>query len=254
MGVTKIEWTDLTWNPVRGCSRVSPGCEHCYAERLTHRFNRPGLFGEGLTVLRQGAPGWSGKVELVESELERPLHWRRPRRIFVCSISDLFHELVPFEYIDRVFAAMESAPQHTYQILTKRAWRMNRYLLRARYRKAMPWVWLGVSAEDQQRLDERLPALVDAQLQGARRFLSCEPLLGPLPILDLRGVDWVIVGGESGPGARPMDPVWVRGIRDVCIDHGVPFHFKQWGGVRKGAAGRVLDGRTWDEGPEANRS
>lgn len=253
MGTTKIEWTDVTWNPVRGCTRVSPGCEHCYAERLVHRFNRPGMFGQGLTVLRQGAPGWSGKVDLVERELERPLHWRRPRRVFVCSISDLFHGSVPFDFIDRVFATMKAAPQHTYQILTKRPRRMRAYLAYARHNYAMPWIWLGVSAEDQQRLDERLPVLVDASLPGARRFLSCEPLLGPLPVLDLRGVDWVIVGGESGPGARTMDPEWARGVRDACLEQGVAFHFKQWGGTQKGKAGRLLDGRTWDEGPEAAR-
>lgn len=253
MGTTKIEWTDVTWNPVRGCTRVSPGCEHCYAERLVHRFNRPGMFGQGLTVLRQGAPGWSGKVDLVERELERPLHWRRPRRVFVCSISDLFHGSVPFDFIDQVFAAMRAAPQHTYQILTKRPRQMRSYLAYARHDYAMPWIWLGVSAEDQQRLDERLPVLVDASLPGARRFLSCEPLLGPLSVLDLRGVDWVIVGGESGPGARPMDPEWARGVRDACLEQGVAFHFKQWGGAQKGKAGRLLDGRTWDEGPEAAR-
>jgi len=249
--VSRIEWTDKTWNPVRGCTRVSPGCEHCYAERFLHRFNKPGLYAEGLTVIRSGAPGWSGKIDLVESELDKPVRWKKPRRVFVCSVSDLFHPKVPFDYIDRVFQSMMAAPQHTYQILTKRPERMVAYFRESKYRDPMPWVWLGTSAEDQEHLDRRLPALVSTQkmVPSAKRFLSCEPLLGMIRYIDLRGVDWVIVGGESGPGARPMEAAWVRHLRDRCVQSRVPFFFKQWGGVRKSEAGRELDGRTWDQYP-----
>jgi protein gp37 len=282
---SKIEWTDETWNPVTGCTKVSPGCDHCYAERITNRFGGPGAFDQ---------------VVLHPERLEQPLRWRKPRRVFVNSMSDLFHEDVPDEYVARVFAVMAESPHHTFQILTKRHGRM-RSLLRsdAFYdlvdrewcgisdwhwgpllqmndlnhgnvgpagRWPLPNVWLGVSVETQQWANFRIPALLQAP--AAVRFLSCEPLLGPitlaLPSYDavdnvhwdfdaLRFLDWVIVGGESGPGARPMHPEWARSLRDQCTASGVPFLFKQWGGRTPKAGGRELDGHTWDQFPQEVR-
>ena len=229
-----IEWTHATWNPVTGCTKVSPGCAHCYAEAITLRFKRGGRFLPGETTIR-----------LHPDRLSIPLDWKTPRLIFVNSMSDLFHEEVPFGYIFRVFAAMAEAPQHTFQILTKRHEQL------ARFAPYLPWlsnIWTGVSVENQLWADRRIPAL--KQVPAAVRFLSCEPLLRPLNLQShLEGVDWVIVGGESGPRARPIDSAWVREIRDTCVQAVVPFFFKQWGGRTSKAGGRILDGETWNQMP-----
>jgi protein gp37 len=294
-----IEWTDATWNPATGCTEVSPGCDHCYAKTFAERWRgTPGHhFEQGFDVV------------LRPERLDQPMRWRKPRRIFVNSMSDLFHDAIPDEYIARVFAVMANAPRHTFQILTKRHGRMRSLLNSDRFRELfdvewcgivdwcraplpdpdfvniphlndgpLPNVWLGVSVENQQWADIRVPALL--KTPAAVRFLSMEPLLGPVSFrwakwvewingnhLDgLRGIDWVIVGGESGHGARPMQMPWVRTLRDQCVDASVPFLFKQWGAfgpanatddpdllinLGKKAAGRELDGRTWDEFPEA---
>lgn len=240
---SSIEWTETTWNPVRGCTRVSAGCEHCYAESMAHRFSGPGRPYEGLTRNRGNGPRWTGQVRLVEDAVAEPLRWRRPRLVFVNSMSDLFHEGVPLDFIRRVFETMETASHHTFQVLTKRAERL------AEVAEELPWpsnVWMGVSVESSDYLP-RIDRL--RTVPAAVRFLSLEPLLGPLDRLQLRGIHWVIVGGESGPGARPMRKTWVRDIRRQCRTARVPFFFKQWGGVRKGEAGRALDGRTYDEMP-----
>jgi protein gp37 len=233
-----IEWTDATWNPLRGCTKISPGCAHCYAERFAERF--------------RGVPGHPFEqgfdLRLVHEKLAEPLRWRTSKRIFVNSMSDLFHEGVPDAYIGDVVGVMERAPQHTYQVLTKRSARMAG-LLASTFRAAAGWdhVWWGVSVEDRRH---GLPRIDDLRRAPVRtRFLSVEPLLEDLGEIDLRGIAWVIVGGESGPGARPMKPEWVRSIRDQCRALGVPFFFKQWGGVRKSQHGRLLDGRTCDEMP-----
>ena len=309
---SKIEWTDATWNPITGCSVVSPGCTNCYAMklaggRLQHHPSRA-----GLTNPSKAGPVWNGQVRLNEDWLDQPLRWRRPRRIFVCAHGDLFHESVPDDWIDRVFAVMALAPQHQFQVLTKRAERMRAYLTRSAgdgkpdVRNHLAWiavgaeisriapgwrsegvdgpwrsraigacsqwplpnVWLGVSAEDQVRAEERIPALLETP--AAVRFLSAEPLLGPIDLRQahmapkrLPRVDWVIAGGESGPGARPMHPDWARSLRDQCHAASVPFFFKQWGSHRptsdadgeymipasKSAAGRELDGATHDGMP-----
>jgi len=233
---TEIEWTDGTWNPVRGCSKISPGCKHCYAETFAERFrNVPGHpYEQGFNL------------RLVPEKLKEPLAWKRPRRIFVNSMSDLFHEGVPFGYIAEVFDVIRRAHWHQFQILTKRAERL------AELSPQLEWtpnVWQGVSVENADYLHR-----VDCLRQtGAKvKFLSLEPLLGPLPNLNLSGVDWAIVGGESGPGARPMLKEWVTEIRDRCAEAGVPFFFKQWGGVNKKKAGRMLDGQTYDAMPLAS--
>lgn len=290
---SKIEWTDATWNPVTGCTKVSPGCDHCYALTLAERFRgTPGhYFEHGFDV------------QLRPDKLDQPLRWKKPRRIFVNSMSDLFHQDIPDEYIAKVFAIMALAPQHTFQVLTKRHGRMRSLLNQGEFWASVGsevdrrydagqgehpgWysdghgggtnvlenVWLGVSVENQQWADIRIPALLDTP--AAVRFLSCEPLLGPVDLaltapcpacLGLggwpcnvdghhytkrRAVEWVIVGGESGRGARQMQPGWVRSLRGQCVDAGVAFHFKQWGtfaGTPKSS--RELDGRTWDEFPE----
>ncbi len=355
MTISKIEWTDRTWNPVTGCARVSPGCDHCYAIGQAHRFHR-GTSPLPLTERRDDRVDWTGRVELHDRRLDAPLRWRKPARVFVNSMSDLFHDDVPDEFIARVFAVMAATPQHTYQILTKRHGRMRSFLqdrcrcpsghgngvhLKSKIEWAstphnpdyvsglepgiyhrmtwpLPNVWLGVSVEDQKRADLRIPALLDTP--AAVRFLSCEPLLGPVDLLgqpdhgcdevgpaithdgfEIRtdygtgiehdcdhqvGIDWVIVGGESGSGARPMHPGWARQLRDQCTAAGVPFFFKQWGEwtpwrslldemtrpvhvwddefgpggadtrvcrLGKKVAGRELDGRTWDEFPVVPR-
>jgi protein gp37 len=230
---TTIEWTESTWNPLTGCNKISPGCKNCYAERLAKRLQAMGQ--------RNYANGF--RLTLHESALELPLRWKRPQTIFVNSMSDLFHEDVPEEFIQRVFDVMRRAPWHRFQVLTKRSARL------AELSPYLPWpphVWMGVSVENRDyafRID-------DLRRTGAAvKFLSLEPLLGPLPDLPLDGIHWVIVGGESGPGARPMDPSWVLTIRDQCRAAGVAFFFKQWGGTNKKRAGRVLEGRTWDEIP-----
>lgn len=232
-----IEWTDATWNPVTGCTKVSPGCRNCYAERMAAR-----LRAMGQPNYRRGF-----EVSIHPHILRLPLTWRRPRNVFVNSMGDLFHDEVPEAFVRRVFETIDAAPWHRFQVLTKRAGRLRHLAPR------LPWpanVWMGVTvecAEVRGRIDDlrTVPAAV--------RFLSAEPLLGPLPDLDLGGIHWVIAGGESGPGARPMDPEWTRDLRDQCIAAGVSFFFKQWGGRNKKAAGRVLDGRTWEEMPAADQ-
>lgn len=329
---TTIEWTDVTWNPLRGCSKVSEGCRNCYAEKMAARFSGPGQPFEG--TITDGR--WNGQIRLVSEALDQPLHWRKPRRIFVNSMSDLFHPNVPESYIGSIWDVMARTPQHTYQILTKRPermleilsewaadgwyWRRDDGLWCGPLEGPLPNVWLGVSVENQRAADERIPMLL--QTPAAVRFLSCEPLLGPVDLTRIApmdsenregaiagdalagglwekkghaerwhqiqkgpAIDWIVVGGESGPNARPMHPEWVRSIRDQCQAAGVPFFFKQWGEwipasqaltrqleightvsfraennrrvldeetffrVGKKAAGRLLDGRTWDEFP-----
>lgn len=225
---TAIEWTDRTWNPSTGCNKVSPGCKHCYAETLTKRF--PNHFTRGFTFTMH------------PERLDQPRRWRKPSMIFVNSMSDLFHEQMPLSFLQEIYGVMESCPQHTFQVLTKRHERL------VELAPLLPWpdnVWVGVSVETQKyahRVDflREVPAKV--------RFLSCEPLLGPLD-LDLRGIHWVITGGESGPKHRPIDEKWVRGIRDQCHVSGVPFFHKQWGGRSPKSRGRALDGRHYDEMP-----
>jgi protein gp37 len=229
---TAIEWTDATWNPVTGCLKISPGCKFCYAERMARRLQLMGQYN-----YRNGF-----ELTLHEHMIDAPLRWRRPRVIFVNSMSDLFEERVPFEFIARVFAVMREAHWHQFQVLTKRADRLEELAPR------LPWpdnVWMGVSVESQ-KYASRINHL--RRIAARTRFLSLEPLLGPLQ-LDLEGIHWAIVGGESGPGARPMNPDWVRDIQRQCARADVPFFFKQWGGVQKKRTGRVLDGRTWDEMP-----
>lgn len=317
---TGIEWTDATWNPIRGCSRVSQGCVNCYAERVAARFSGPGQPYEGLARMTASGPRWTGEVRFIEDAWLQPLRWKRPRRIFVNSMSDLFHEDLDVGDVARIFAVMARASQHTFQVLTKRPDRMLAFIAEFRTdvldawrrlpvrrtnlvgREPVPWplpnVWLGVSAENQATADERIPLLL--QTPAAVRFVSAEPLLGPIDFtrigrdgpIDLSALehivglgynrpplDWIIVGGESGPGARPMHPDWARSIRDQCQAAGVSFFFKQWGEtvhidqapedtvreidaivnlagnpqrvyrVGKKHAGRELDGRTWDQFP-----
>lgn len=299
---TKIEWADATWNPIVGCTKVSPGCDHCYAIRTAHRMTaNPNPRVSQAYAGTEAGGEWTGKVNLLTDRLDQPLRWRKPRRIFVNAQSDLFHKDVPDEFIARVFAVMALTPRHTYQVLTKRHGRM-RSLLRsdnfrpavedamrgivAAYRTERAWyaawplpnLWLGVSVEDQQWADIRVPALLDTP--AAVRWLSCEPLLGPVDLrgllqcfhcktthkfelcdrmshpvpygaLSKRHVDWVVVGGESGPGARPMHPAWARSLRDQCQDAGVPFHFKQAGSVLAREWGCTGKGTDPDEWPES---
>lgn len=245
--LTSIEWTEATWNPVRGCSRISPGCMHCYAERMAHRFSGEGLPYQGLTRLtKRGDPQWTGKVQVVPEMIEEPLRWKRPRMVFVNSMSDLFHERVPASEVRRIFEVMRLAHWHSFQVLTKRPARC------LELSNDLCWpdnVWMGTSVESADYL-RRIELL--RRVPAAVRFLSLEPLLGPLPQLCLDGIHWVIVGGESGPGARQMEPSWVREIQRICARSEVPFFFKQWGGTRKKAAGRVLDGKVWDEMPRCS--
>ena len=231
--VSAIEWTEVTWNPVTGCTNVSAGCERCYAERMAGR-----LRAMGVAKYRNGF-----RTTIHPGTLGEPLRWRKPRVVFVNSMSDLFHREVPTAFIERVFAVMNRASRHTFQVLTKRP---RRAVTLSRHLDWTPNIWLGTSIESEETLF-RLPML--RETGACTKFLSLEPLLGPLPGLRLGGVDWVIAGGESGPGARPMEAAWVRDIRDGCRREGVPFFFKQWGGVFKKRTGRLLDGRTWDEMP-----
>lgn len=235
---SSIEWTDATWNPVRGCTKVSPGCAHCYAETFAERFR-------GV----KGHPFEHGfDLRLVPEKLQAPLLWRKPKRIFVNSMSDLFHEAVPDDYIEEVASVMLSAHWHTYQVLTKRSERMRELLTtRLRFVAQQAHIWWGVSVENKRYGIPRIAELKAAP--AAVRFLSIEPLLEDLGELDLSGIHWVIVGGESGFGARPMKREWVISIRKQCRKHGTPFFFKQWGGVHKAVAGRKLDGRFYDEMP-----
>ena len=233
-----IEWTDATWNPVRGCTKISPGCANCYAETFARRF--------------RGVPGHPYELgfdlRLVPEKLDQPLRWREPRLIFVNSMSDLFHEGVPDDYVVEVAKVMQRANWHTYQVLTKRAERMAAMLAGPlAFTARKPHIWWGVSVENRRHGLPRIRHLRSAPV--AARFLSVEPLLEDLGRLNLRGIHWVIVGGESGYRARPMRPEVVRHLRDQCRHAGVPFFFKQWGGKRKKAAGRELDGQTWDELP-----
>jgi len=241
MAATGIEWTEATWNPTTGCDRTSPGCDHCYALTLANRLKAMGQ----AKYQADGDPRTSGpgfQLTLHPDTLELPLTWNAPRVIFVNSMSDLFHEEVPLSYIRRVFDVMAATPQHTYQVLTKRSKRL------ARDAGELDWpanVWMGVSIENQ-RYAFRADQLRD--VPAAVRFVSAEPLLGPV-CLNLGGIDWVIVGGESGPKARPMDAAWAERVRDDCLEADVAFFFKQWGGRTPKANGRELDGRTWDEMP-----
>lgn len=228
-----IEWTEATWNPLTGCTKVSPGCKHCYAERLSRRLQAMGnaKYANGF------------RLTLHEDALELPLRWRKPRSIFVNSMSDLFHEQVPVDFVHRVFDVIRQAHWHRFQVLTKRPERL------LELDPSLLWqpnIWMGVSVENQ-RYAHRIDLL--RQTGAHVKFLSIEPLLGPLPSLDLTGIDWAIVGGESGPGARPMQEAWVRDIRDQCVSANVAFFFKQWGGVQKHRSGRLLEGRTWDQMP-----
>jgi protein gp37 len=234
---TSIEWTEATWNPVSGCSKVSPGCAHCYAERLSLRFR---------TTQKPWLPEFEAEnVVLHPERLDQPLRWRRPRLIFVNSMSDLFHERVPLSFIRRVFDVMADADRHVFQILTKRHRRLSTLASR------LSWpdnVWMGVSIENK-RWIERADHL--RRVPAAVRFISAEPLLGPLDELDLAGIHWLIAGGESGPGARPVKPEWVRALRDRCATDEVSFFFKQWGGATAKAGGRSLDGEEYSEMPLA---
>lgn len=243
---SSIEWTEATWNPVVGCMLISPGCTNCYAMRMARRLEAMGQSKyAGTTHISGGRPKWNGTIRLDEKSLELPTAWKTGRIIFVNSMSDLFHEDVPLAFIQRVFETMANTPRHTYQVLTKRA------EILEKLSSSLTWpknVWMGVSVENadyQWRIDHL------RRTKAKVKFLSLEPLLGPLDDIDLHDIDWVIAGGESGPGARPMDSNWVRAIRDQCAAAGVAFHFKQWGGVNKKKTGRILDGRTWDDLPEA---
>lgn len=234
MAKSSIEWTEATWNPLTGCNKVSPGCKHCYAERMAAR-----LRSMGQQNYRNGF-----ELTLQPHMLERPLEWKKPQSIFVNSMSDLFHKDVPADYIQLVFSTMRRAHWHRFQVLTKRGKQLEELSPDIDW---PPNVWMGVSVEAL----KYTPRIENLRSTGAQvKFLSLEPLLGPLSELELNGIDWVIVGGESGPGARPMDPSWVRDIRDQCVHSGVPFFFKQWGGVNKKATGRELDGQTWDQMPQ----
>lgn len=228
-----IEWTESTWNPLTGCSKCSPGCQNCYAERMALR-----LQAAGSPNYRSGF-----KITTHNHVLILPLRWRKPRTVFVNSMSDLFHEEVPDEFIYRVFSIMQQAYWHRYQILTKRSERL------MQLGKKLPWgsnMWMGVSIENSNYI-HRIDHL--RYTNAHVKFLSLEPLLGQLPNLKLEGIDWVIVGGESGPMARPMEESWVKEIRDQCINAGTPFFFKQWGGINKKKTGRILEGQTWDGMP-----
>lgn len=257
MSKSKIEWTEETWNPTTGCRMVSPGCTRCYAIKEAHRMAsnpipRIATAYAGTTTRQKAGINWTGQVNCLEDRLEAPLYWRKPRRVFVNSMSDLFNELVPLDFIRRVFDVMGRARQHTFQVLTKRSGRL------AELAPELVWhpnVWMGVSVENQ-HYTSRIEDL--AKVPAAVRFLSIEPLLGPIENLPLKSIHWVIVGGESGPKSRRMEGGWARSIRDQCQEAKVPFFFKQWGAfneqgqrVGKRNAGRLLDGQRWDGMPEA---
>jgi len=235
---SSIEWTECTWNPVSGCTKISPGCAHCYAERMAKRLQAMGQYR-----YRNGF-----KVTLHPEVIEEPYQWKKPRVVFVNSMSDLFHEDIPANYIQSIFEVMNNTPRHTYQILTKRSERL------AELAPILNWsdnIWMGVTVENNKYL-HRVDHLrqVDAHI----RFLSLEPLLGPLDELNLRGINWVIVGGESGPNARPIKEEWVLTIKNKCVFSDIPFFFKQWGGFNKKKNGRMLEGRQWDELPDAKHN
>lgn len=235
---SSIEWTECTWNPVSGCTKISPGCAHCYAERMAKRLQAMGQYR-----YRNGF-----KVTLHPEVIEEPYQWKKPRVVFVNSMSDLFHEDIPANYIQSIFEVMNNTPRHTYQILTKRSERL------AELAPILNWsdnIWMGVTVENNKYL-HRVDHLrqVDAHI----RFLSLEPLLGPLDELNLPGINWVIVGGESGPNARPIKEEWVLTIKNKCVFSDIPFFFKQWGGFNKKKNGRMLEGRQWDELPDAKHN
>lgn len=240
-----IEWTEATWNPTTGCDRVSAGCDNCYALGLSKRLKAMGV----VKYQNDGDPRTSGPgfgVAVHFNALDIPYSWRQPRVVFVNSMSDLFHAKVPLDFIRRVFDVMADTPQHTYQVLTKRATRL------ARIAPSLEWpsnVWIGVSVESPDQYG-RISELVT--VPAPVRFLSCEPLLAPLESIPLQGIDWVIAGGESGANARPVDPEWIRDLRDACVHARTPFFFKQWGGIRAKSGGRDLDGATWDEMPNTS--
>ena len=239
---SSIEWTEATWNPTTGCDRISAGCDHCYALTLAKRLKamgNPKYQADGNPVT--SGPGFG--VQMHESALDLPFRWAAPRTVFVNSMSDLFHAKVTSEFVRRVFDVMSATPHHTYQLLTKRPGRL------ARMAERLAWptnVWIGVSVEEA-REAWRVDRL--REVPAAVRFVSAEPLLGSLEDLDLRGIDWLIAGGESGPGHRPVNPGWIEQLRDLCAANDVAFFFKQWGGIRPKSQGRSLDGRTWDEMP-----
>lgn len=241
---SSIEWTEVTWNPVTGCDRVSAGCDHCYALTLAKRLKAMGA----AKYQQDGDPRTSGPgfgVSVHPEALDEPYRWRTPRVVFVNSMSDLFHARVPLTFVRNVFDVIADTPQHTYQVLTKRSLRLRRLADQLRW---PPNLWIGVSVESAEQLS-RVEHL--RQVPAAVRFLSCEPLLGPLDKIDLAGIGWVIAGGESGPNYRPMHLEWARGIRDTSRAANVPFFFKQWGGRTPKALGRRLDGEIWDEMPAA---
>ncbi|TPM25063.1 DUF5131 family protein [Mesorhizobium sp. B2-3-5] len=247
MAETSIEWTDATWNPVAGCTILTAGCTNCYAMRMASRLQAMGAEKyTGLTRKSGGRAKWTGEIKLDHSSLDIPASWKKSRRVFVNSMSDLFHPGVPADFIHEVWSVMETTPRHTYQILTKRPDRMAEILSTDSF-KVLPNVWLGTSVEDSRvlyRLDElrSVPAIV--------RFVSYEPLIGSVAGGSLAGIHWAIVGGESGPNARPMDPIWIDEIFDQCTDADAAFFFKQWGGKNKKATGRTYRERLWDDLPE----
>ncbi|MCW3101696.1 MAG: phage Gp37/Gp68 family protein [Bacteroidetes bacterium] len=233
MAQSSIEWTEMTWNPTTGCNKLTAGCKFCYAEVMSKR----------LKAMRQKKYANGFKLTVHPATLKIPYTWKKPQLVFVNSMSDLFHKDVPLEYIQQVFKVMNETPQHTYQVLTKRA------DLLLEYNKHLTWtpnIWMGVSVENEKVVD-RIAFL--RRTKAMTKFLSLEPLLGPLPNLNLKKIDWVIVGGESGPGARPMKKEWVIDLRNQCEEAGTAFFFKQWGGVRKSTTGRTLEGKTYDAMP-----
>jgi len=238
MSESKIEWTESTWNPVTGCTKISDGCRHCYAERMALRLQAMGVknYQDGFNL------------RCHQSALALPYSWKKPRMIFVNSMSDLFHQDVPLGFLQDIFDVMNKTPRHTYQILTKRADRLAQLNHHFRWTKN---IWMGVTVESNDYVG-RIDCL--REVNSSVRFLSIEPLLGSIPSMNLEGIDWVIVGGESGPGARPIKKEWVTDIRDQCLEWGIPFFFKQWGGVQKKKNGRLLDGITWDGMPKPNKS
>lgn len=244
-GGSEIEWTDATWNPVAGCTLVSPGCTNCYAMRMAARLQAMGMEKyKGTTRKSGGRAVWTGKIHIDPRSFDAPLRWRKPRLVFVNSMSDLFHERVSDQSIEEVWHVMARAPWHQFQVLTKRPERMAQFLLNRG--KPLPNVWIGTSVESEAYLD-RIDAI--RNIPAAIRFISFEPLLGPIPRPNLTDIGWIIVGGESGPGARPLEELWVLDLMKAARSYGASYFFKQWGGPAKKRAGRLLQGQTWDEMP-----
>jgi protein gp37 len=289
MGRTTIEWTDASWNPIVGCTEISPGCANCYAARLAATRLKYTPQYKGLATIDNPpaniGPRWNGEIRFIPERIEEPKHWKKPRKIFVCDMGDLFHENVADEWIEKVLITIHDCPQHTFQVLTKRAdrmlaWFQKEWTIYGNFAAPLPNLWLGVSVENQHFANERIPLLLHTPAHI--HWISAEPLLGPLDMKGLftlrerstlhpgwEGLDWVVCGGESGPNARPLHPDWVRSLRDQCNDSCVPFFFKQWGQflpgtyrdcngsvvpyfskVGKKAAGRYIDGRTWNQFPD----